>query len=404
MNRIVLITPGQPSSNPRLVKEAISLDRAGYSVTVIYCFWVQWADQYDRIIIKDNPSITWIRIGGHPVEKKIIYWYTRFRHKLYRVIAQKIKPSVYWQQRAIIRCYNELKHAAVKIQADLYIAHNAGALAPAAIAAVKNQSMYAFDGEDFHRGEFSDNTFLYKAIMAIEDKYIPRVQYFTAASPLIANAYRKCYPEKEVVVINNVFSRDFLQPLNFHSKNAVNLFWFSQTVGSNRGLETVIKALNQLREYNFTLHILGYCPESYREELIKLSGNPSTLNFIPPVSLQEIFKIAAQADIGLATEIPYCENRKICLTNKLFIYLLSGICIVASDTEAQQRFFSEYPGIGLLYKNEDVTHLTAQFKVLFEDKSFLQSCRRKASALAETTLNWEKESEKLLTIVNACLG
>ncbi|PZR09017.1 MAG: hypothetical protein DI539_22305, partial [Flavobacterium psychrophilum] len=258
MKSIVLITPGQPSSNPRLVKEAISLSKAGYEVTVIYCFWVLWADQYDKTVIEENPSINWVRVGGHPKEGKMLYWYTRLRHKFFRIIANKLKSSTFWQQRAIIRCYNELREAAASKRADLYIAHNAGALAPAAIAARNNRSIYAFDGEDFHRGEFSNADFLYGAIIQIENKYLPGVTYFTAASPLIAKAYQQCYPGKEVGVINNVFSRRFLQPINSHPGNVVNLFWFSQTVGTNRGLETVVKALNQLKEYEFVLNILGY--------------------------------------------------------------------------------------------------------------------------------------------------
>jgi glycosyltransferase involved in cell wall biosynthesis len=340
-------------------------------------------------------------VGGHPEEKKLTYWFTRCRHKVYRTLAKRREKSAYWQQRAIIRCYDELKNTALSIHADLYVAHNAGALAPAALAAQKNQSLYAFDGEDFHRGEFPEASFFYSAIVAIENKYLPGCRYFTAASPLIAAAYQQYYPEKNIVVINNVFSRDFLQPVNFRSDNVVNLFWFSQTVGANRGLETVVQALNELAGYNFRLHILGHCPDSYRDDLIRLSNNASSLNFISPVSLQEIFEIASRFDIGLATEVPYCENRNICLTNKLFIYLLSGNCIVASNTDAQQQFMDQYSGIGLLYKNHDVQDLAAQFRQLFDNRQLLKNLRLQANVLADNELNWEKESGILMKLVHS---
>lgn len=401
MKKIVLLTPGQPSSNPRIVKEAISLSKAGYYVTVIYCFWVQWADKQDEALIKENPSIEWVRVGGHPKEKKITYWYTRFRHKLYRIIASKRKTSAIWQQRAIIRCYDELKHAASRVMADLYIAHNIGALAPAAIAAKKHQSIYAFDAEDYHRGEFPNSSFFYSAIVAIENKYLPQCAYFTAASPLIEATYKRLYPGKKSVVINNVFSRQFLQPTDSSFDSTINLFWFSQTVGPNRGLEIVIQALNQLKGYNFTLHILGLCSDVYKMELHKSTLQPSYLKFIAPISLQGIFEIASKSDIGLATEVPYCENREICLTNKLFIYLLSGNCIVASDTTAQQQFMNQYPGVGVLYKNNDSNDLSIQLKRLFDDRSLLQNFRKNARTLADTELNWEKESEKLIQLIQS---
>ena len=36
-SRICLVTPGQPSTNPRLVKEADALCEAGYDVQVVAC-------------------------------------------------------------------------------------------------------------------------------------------------------------------------------------------------------------------------------------------------------------------------------------------------------------------------------------------------------------------------------
>lgn len=399
MKKIVLITPGQPSSNPRLLKEALTLDKAGYTVTVIYCFWVAWADPHDQELIDQNPSIRWIRVGGHPSEKKFWYWYTRLRHKLFRVIAGKLTASVYWQQRAVVRCYNELKHTAARIKGDLYIAHNTGALAPAALAAQKNNAAYAFDGEDFHRGEATDKADL-ALITSIEDKYLPGVRYFTAASPLIAAAYKRYYPQKDITVIRNVFSKYFSTPLTIHPDSSVHLFWFSQTVGPARGLEVVIAALNQLKNYQYKLHLLGYCPNTYRATLEALAHKPF-LEFKEPVPLKDIFEIAGRYDIGLATEIPYGENKKSCLSNKLFIYMQSGNCVVASDTDAQQQLLQQYPGAGLCYKHDDADDLAAQFRKLFDNKAFLQECRQKAWGLGQGELNWEKESEIWLALIRS---
>jgi len=399
LKKVVLITPGQPSSNPRLLKEALTLDKAGYVVTVIYCFWVAWADPHDQELINQNPSIRWIRVGGHPTEKKLWYWYTRLRHKLFRIIAGKLTTSVYWQQRAVVRCYNELKRTAARIKGDLYIAHNTGALAPAALAAQKNNTAYAFDGEDFHRGEVSDKADV-AIVTTIEDKYLPGVRYFTAASPLIAAAYNKNYPQKDITVIRNVFSKRFAAPFTNHSDNTVQLFWFSQTVGPARGLEVVIAALNQLKDYQYKLHVLGYCTDAYRATLEALAHQPF-LAFIEPVPLKAIFEIAAGFDIGLATEMPYTENRKICLTNKLFIYMQSGNCVVASDTDAQQQFLQQYPGSGLLYKHNDPDDLAIQFRKLFDNKAFLQDCRQKSWNLGHNELNWEKESEIWLSLIRS---
>ncbi len=60
------------------------------------------------------------------------------------------------QVQAATQFYPELKKSACDIKADLYIAHNLGALTAAAMAAQKNNARYSFDAEDFHRAQEED--------------------------------------------------------------------------------------------------------------------------------------------------------------------------------------------------------------------------------------------------------
>ena len=49
--KIVLISPGQPSLNPRLVKEADTLAANGYDVTVLYSYWNDWGAKFDKTLL-----------------------------------------------------------------------------------------------------------------------------------------------------------------------------------------------------------------------------------------------------------------------------------------------------------------------------------------------------------------
>ena len=106
----------------------------------------------------------------------------------------------------------------------------------------------------------------------------------------------------------------------------------------------------------------------------------------------------------VSEEIPYYENRNICLTNKIFTYILAGNCILASDTDAQKDFMNTYRGIGLLYKYNDAEELANQIKRLYHDKAFLKTCKINALALAENSMNWEIESKKLTKIIAGVLN
>jgi hypothetical protein len=67
---VVLITSGQPATNPRLVKEADCLLAEGYQVTVIYNYWNEWASRMDLVLFKTR-SWNNILVGGTPASNRL---------------------------------------------------------------------------------------------------------------------------------------------------------------------------------------------------------------------------------------------------------------------------------------------------------------------------------------------
>ena len=396
--KIILITTGQPSTNPRMIKEIDALLSVGYNVKVLYSYWAEWAAKTDPILIQKYPKNLFEEIGGDSRSKKNIFWVSRVIHKLIRCFSS-IFPFL--NDYALARTSFLLAKAAKKQKADLYIAHNLGALPAAAKAAKKFNTLYAFDAEDYHRGEYAKPTGKYYTLTKkLESKFLPGSVYITAASPLIADAYNKITPASNIQVVNNVFSKKYLQAMpEKKGEEGLCIFWFSQTIGANRGLETIIAAINLLPEYKVSLHLMGHCSEEYRNSLIKLSSRQNTLYFLQPEQPDHIFSIAAQFDIGLAAEEPHNYNRNFCLTNKIFTYLLAGNFILASATLAQKQFMEEYGGIGSLFDYNDVKGLASLLKNLYSDNTRLFNCRKNALELATTKLNWEEEQKIFLHLV-----
>jgi len=226
--------------------------------------------------------------------------------------------------------------------------------------------------------------------------------YISAASPLIAKAYQQLYPQVKPVVINNVFELKFLQEVNDRNEKQIKLFWFSQTIGKNRGLEDVIEALNTLNNNDIQLHLLGKVSEeikAYFNELIK--NNKGNLFFHEPILPEEIFTFSKQFDVGLALEPGFCYNNKIALSNKLFSYLLSGLAIVASNTLAQKAFIEENEGVGLIYSIGYIEELASKINFLFQNRAILNDFKKEASRLAMEKFNWEKEELYFLENINS---
>lgn len=407
MKKIVLISSGQPSVNPRLIKEANALTLAGYDVYVIYSFWTNWAWSMDEQLFT---RVSWkaILAGGSPYQDKFIYFLTRLRFKLISSIANKLTLKLGIAEMAKGRASIDLVKKAKTIKADLYIAHNLAALPSAVKAAEYHKAKCGFDAEDFHRQEVSDsfNDLNFRISSFLEDKYFSRCDYITAASPLIVKAYEQLYPKLTLQVINNVFELAHSQSIIDRTDDKLKLLWFSQTIGKNRGLEDVIGALNILGNPAIELHLLGNVKKESEDYLKALITNDSktNLHFHKPILPEKIFGFSAHFDIGLALEPSTPLNRNICLTNKIFSYLVSGLAIIASDTAAQKTFIKENEGIGFAYSIGNTAELADKIDFFFKNKIALKDCKIKSSLLAKEKYNWEIESAKFLTIISNKIG
>ncbi len=404
--KIVLITAGQPATNPRALKEAIALNEAGYDVNFLYCFWVDWGLHYDNNIIKENPGINWLMVGGNPLINKTYYNFTKIKYKFYRLLNKLFPKNILFAQYAAIRCFSSLLREALNLKANFYIAHNLGALSIAAIAAKENNSKYAFDAEDYHRGQFDKGSVEYNKTVLLENKYLPGASYITAASPLIGEQYINHY-QKPVTVINNVFSLNFLAKEINEPHQPIKLFWFSQTIGKDRGIEDIVMAIKGMPIGEFSLTLLGKHDESIKNYFLKLAGDSKQsfdINFLHPVSLDKIFEISAQHDIGLALETGRDKNNNLALSNKIFSYMLAGNAIIFSDTLAQKKFFDNNNNIGSLYCSSNIAMLSEILQFYLQNYSDLFLQKRNSKALAETKFNWESESKVFLNNIERYLN
>ena len=120
-----------------------------------------------------------------------------------------------------------------------------------------------------------------------------------------------------------------------------------QTIGPGRGLEELIRALGRTRN-RIRFSVRGSDFLRYSERLTALAagyGKADALEFLPPAPSDEMARLAANYDVGLAIELDAPPNRAIALTNKIFVYLLAGLPVILSKTPAQQRIADERVGV-----------------------------------------------------------
>ncbi|RZK12487.1 MAG: hypothetical protein EOO46_03015 [Flavobacterium sp.] len=399
LRKVVLITTGQPSTNPRIVKEADALQSAGFDVAVLYCHYINWATDADKNLLNNK---TWKHqlIGGSPFQNKALYTLTRIRFRLARLVHQYFGNKMLLAERSQARAYDELLKAAKRIKAGWYIGHNLGALSIAVKAAEYNGGNAGFDFEDYHRGESTEATTQeINRIIYLENKYVPGLNYIIASSPLIANKIAFHFPQQKdkILTLLNCFPLSH-QPAFKEKKNedeSLQLFWFSQTIGTNRGLEILVDAMIQMNDIGVHLTLAGKCDSDFKEYLDSHAGSlKNHIHFAGIISPDEIAVYAAKFDVGMALELPTPENRNICLTNKIFTYLLAGNVIVFSETKMQKQFAEEHK-VGDCFSVDDVQGLI-DILIKYKNKKISSPQRKYNYQLAEKVLNWENESKKLI--------
>lgn len=404
--KIVLITSGQPSLNPRLIKEADALTNAGHQVTVIYQYWNEWGTAFDKELLKEKKWGAY-QVGGSPMQQRLIYWFSRLRYKLANLAIDLIGFKGVLPEMSIGRCTQMFVKKAKSIKADLYIGHNLAAL-PAVVKVAKfHRSKCGFDAEDLHRFETNIESEI-KLKAYIENKYFDKVDYLTTSSPQIAKKYTELFPTLIFHQILNVFPKTKVTSQASNNRS-IKLFWFSQTIGLSRGVQDVIKSLKIIEELAIEFHILGYlnerCKRSLDELVLSLNfTNPPCIKFYQPITASKIPDFASQFDIGMATEPGFSINNHLALSNKLFTYLQAGLAIVATETIAQRKFICEHSYVGVSYEIGNVQQLANILLNYVQNSTLLERHRAGSRSLFETTLNWNREALKFLSIVDNVLN
>jgi glycosyltransferase involved in cell wall biosynthesis len=239
-------------------------------------------------------------------------------------------------------------------------------------------------------------------LKSFERRLMQECLYRLTTSHVLAEALAEAYGAEKPAVIPNVFP--FAERENMDGEirdrrdlSVTSLHWFSQTIGPSRGLETLFQSLRYI-DLPAEIHLRGNYSESTRqwvESLVPREWN-NRVFLHKTVANAELLSRISEHDIGLALEIPYCSNRQLTITNKLFQYLQAGLAVVATDTLGQSEVFTRCPDIGRLVASGDPQALASAIAFLVRDREKLSESKAAALGAARETFSWEREAGKLL--------
>jgi len=393
---VCLITPGYISANPRLLKEATALSASGYRVTVLCNGEDPNQAERDQRLVAGFTRVVFK--PRSPLVRRI----SRLRQMLAMRLGWLRHDSL--RAFALSPLWPTLRASALGIRADLYIGHNLAALPVAAAAAAKYQAPFAFDAEDLHVEELPDSQAdgLERACRRrAEARWLPLAAYVSAAAPLFEPYLRQHYGISAQVILN-AFPRA-MAPAAPSLSDDGSLYWVSQTIGPGRGLEAMLEILGLTRTRP-PLRLRGAADPLFCERLIaRAQALGVVLELLLTAAPEDMAVLARDCALGLAIEVEDGLNRQLCLTNKLFFYLLAGVPTLFSATPAQRAIAAELGCAAFVIDLNDHPGSAALVDAFLDDPERRRAAREHAYMLGQTRFNFEHETPKLLTLVAAAL-
>jgi hypothetical protein len=397
------------ASNPRLVKEADALHSAGYQVHVVCGSYFPPLYSFDHQIRSASPwEVTTVSYPRN---------WTNFPARILqqlarRRVARHERPAVALALSALHRAHGALTEAARRIPARLFVGHTVTGLGVAALAARFRGVPFAFDAEDFHSAETvasESDPAESASVAAIESELVPHAAYVTASSPLIAEAYAERYHVPTPCVVLNVFPLRDAPIVPYTPDVSPNgtrrLYWFSQTTGRGRGLEQIVGVLACMRT-RCSLHLRGIPSPGFPSQLRATacaSGYEGEIEFLPTGPAGEMVRLAAPYDLGLCLEQRSPRNRDLCLTNKVFTFLLAGLPIACTPTQAQAALVSELGDAALLLDPAKPEKAAAALDRFFSDNIRPTAARSAAWKAGHERFSWDLEQARVLQLTETVL-
>lgn len=405
---VCLLTGNHLCHNPRVMKAAGALARQGLCVEVLGAWSDPTLKERDKELLPELP------FKFTPVIDTTVNKMSRMRYRLRKKAGHVAHEFAKLENRRQLgACYPELRAAAFRCQASLYIAHSEQAMA-AAVDLRDSGYRVGIDMEDWFSEDLLPEARRHRPLHLLrylEKQLLSHGAYASCPSSAMSHALAKennCRPPS---VIYNAFPWSERRRLDGQQKDRSegsrpSIHWYSQTLGPGRGLEDLVAAL-PLLNVEAEIHLRGQPAAGFLEWLqVQIPANWKNRVFLHGlVRNGELLSRVAEHDIGFAGEMNDCRSRDLTVTNKILHYLLAGLAVVASDTTGQREVARQASEAVLLYPSGDFVGLAEQLTLLLKSKERLAKAKAAALRAAEQAFCWERQEKALFdSVTRVCSG
>jgi glycosyltransferase involved in cell wall biosynthesis len=358
-------------NDSRVLKENISLQKAGYDVNVV-ALHEEPLREFDEI---QGITVHRVKLKSRGWSKNKTVQLLKYFEYVYRVVKQHKNSD-------IMHC-NDLNALPVGVIIKKFF---------------NKKVKIVYDAHEFEINDTpNESKYKIKIKYLIEKFLIKYADKVITVSDSIANEYAKMYNISKPALVLNTPPYNKIEKKNIFRetlgiKEEETIFLYQGGLSKGRGIEILLDTFKQIDDGKSVIVFMGY---GTLERLIQeTSKGYSNIYFHKAVLPEILLDYTSSADFGILFYENNCLNHEYCSPNKMFEYLMAGIPVIVSNLYEMKRLV-ESNEIGTVAKENTPDGLKAAIEEAVKlDKEKLKNNIKKL----KTIYNWEEQEKVLLDI------
>lgn len=370
MKKVISIVLNNFVNDSRVLKEGISLQKAGYDVTVV-ALWEDGLEEFETI---QGVATHRVRLVSRGWSKNKAVQLIKYLELIYKVIKR-------YKNGDIFHC-NDLNTLPIAVFIKNFI---------------NKRVKIVYDAHEYET-EINGLSGVQKTLTKLlEKRLIKYADKVITVSDSIANEYTRLYDiEKPALVLNTLPYKEIKKSDLFRERLGIDknktIFLYQGGLSSGRGIEILLDAFKQLQDDKSVIVFMGYGP---LEGKIKKTGEKyGNIYFHPAVSPDILLDYTSSADFGILFYENNCLNHYYCSPNKMFEYIMAEIPVIVSNLYEMRRLVEKH-SIGVVAKENTPKGLQKAIEEAI--KLDVRVLKQRIQKIKEI-YNWEKQEKILLGV------
>ncbi len=392
--KIVMMVTNQVSNDPRVVREARTLQKIaevvvlGYYRSILRSTHYKGKEKINNFLVIRAQDKDWFRSGFRLVFLLNIFRYYLQMNRFFITETVKLNPDV-------IHCHD----------LDTLLA---GYLAKKKLQSQKSIKLVYDLHEIWTEQGLYLPKFAFWFFRKVEKILLRKIDVLISVNKSLIDEVAKIYHHRfnypTLALYNLPLLIKFKKIDNFSQFRPKKIVYYHGGYMKNRGLEELILAGKHLDKSAIILLRMVASEENKRElvDLIEANNLKDRVFLIDPVRMEKTIEKSFGADIGVIPYIPVNVNNKYSAPNKLFEYPMAGMALATSDLVEFRKIFRKYQN-GVTFNPKKPKSIAQTINRLFRNPSLLEKMKQN-SLLQAKDCNWQKEEKKLLKLYQYLSG